>query len=54
VYIGNVSGHDYANTYCPICDKILIHRKGLLIQEYNIVDGKCKFCGREIPGIWSE
>ncbi len=52
VYIGNVSGHDYANTYCPECGKMLIFRKGLLIQENNIVDGRCKFCGHEIPGIW--
>jgi len=54
VYIGNVSGHKYANTYCPECGEILIRRKGLLIQENNIVDGKCKFCGHEIPGIWGE
>ena len=54
VYIGNISGHDYANTYCPKCGKMLIYRKGLLIQENNIVDGKCKFCGHEIPGIWGE
>jgi len=54
VYIGNVSGHDYANTYCPKCGKILIRRKGLLIQENNIVDGKCRFCGHEIPGLWKE
>ena len=52
VYVGNVSGHDYANTYCPSCGKILIERKGLLIQQNNIMDGKCKFCGHEIPGIW--
>jgi pyruvate formate lyase activating enzyme len=52
VYIGNVSGHDYANTCCPECGKMLIFRKGLLIQENNIVDGKCKFCGHTIPGIW--
>lgn len=54
VYIGNVSGHDYANTYCPKCGKILIERKGLLIQQNNIVDMRCKFCGHEIPGIWGE
>ena len=52
VYIGNVSGHDYANTYCPNCGKILVKRKGLLIQEYNIEDRKCVFCGHVIPGIW--
>jgi len=54
VYVGNVSGHDYANTYCPKCGKILIERKGLLIQQNNIVDMRCKFCGHEIPGIWGE
>ena len=48
VYIGNVSGHDYANTYCPNCGKMLIHRKGLLIQENNIEDGRCQFCGHLI------
>jgi len=52
VYIGNVSGHDSAHTYCPKCGKILIRRKGLLIQENNIVNGKCQFCNHEIPGIW--
>ncbi|MFC1906581.1 AmmeMemoRadiSam system radical SAM enzyme [Chloroflexota bacterium] len=51
-YIDNVSGHDAANTYCPNCGEMLVHRKGLLIDENNIVDGKCKFCGRDIPGIW--
>jgi len=39
VYIGNVPGHDYANTYCPKCGKILVNRKGLLIQQNNIVAG---------------
>lgn len=54
VYIGNVSGHDYANTYCPKCGKILVERKGLLIRQNNIVDGRCNFCGHEIPGIWGK
>ena len=53
VYIGNVSGHDSAHTYCPECGKILIERKGLLIQQNNIVNGKCEFCGHKIPGIWA-
>ncbi|MBA7600331.1 hypothetical protein ES703_07381 [subsurface metagenome] len=54
VYIGNVSGHAYANTYCPKCGKILVERKGLLIRQNNIVDGRCNFCGHEIPGIWGK
>jgi pyruvate formate lyase activating enzyme len=54
VYIGNVSGHDYANTYCPNCSNLLIERRGLLIPQDHIVGGKCEFCGHEIPGIWKE
>lgn len=52
VYIGNVYGHLKENTYCPRCGKILIKRMGYAIEENNIVDGKCKFCGNKIPGVW--
>lgn len=52
VYLGNVPGHEGENTYCPSCRKILIHRYGYTILENNIKNGKCVFCGKEIPGIW--
>jgi len=52
VYIGNVAGHRYDNTFCPECGRLLIHRMGLNILANNIEGGKCKFCGHEIPGIW--
>ena len=53
VYIGNVPGHPKGNTYCPHCGKLLIERIGFLaIGQNNIVNGKCKFCGEEIPGVW--
>jgi len=53
VYIGNVPGHEAGNTYCPKCGKLLIKRIGYTaVLENNIVDGKCKFCGHEIPGVW--
>lgn len=52
VYIGNVAGHLAENTYCPKCKKILIERKGYFILQNNIEDGKCKFCGEEIKGVW--
>ena len=52
VYIGNVPGHPMENTYCPKCGHILIKRRGYMILENNIIDGKCKFCGNPIPGIW--
>lgn len=52
VYIGNVPGHSGENTYCPRCGKVLIRRYGYAILENNIKNGKCVFCGEEIPGIW--
>ncbi len=36
------------------CGKILIERKGLLIQQNNIQEGKCQFCSHIIPGIWTK
>jgi pyruvate formate lyase activating enzyme len=52
VYIGNVPGSPAETTYCPKCGKPVIIRKGYSIEEINIKDGQCIFCGQEIPGIW--
>ena len=53
VYVGNVPGHPGENTYCPTCKKVVIGREGYTILEMNLKDGKCKFCGKVIPGVWS-
>jgi pyruvate formate lyase activating enzyme len=52
VYLGNVPGHEGTHTYCHNCHKILIERKGYLIPQYNLENGRCKFCGTSIPGRW--
>ncbi|MEM4615984.1 MAG: AmmeMemoRadiSam system radical SAM enzyme [Archaeoglobaceae archaeon] len=52
VYIGNVPGHRYENTFCPNCGKILIRRFSYKVLEKRIRQGKCPDCGREIYGIW--
>ncbi len=52
VYIGNVPGHRYENTYCPGCGRVLIERFGFQIRQMNIRHGRCRFCGRRIPGVW--
>jgi pyruvate formate lyase activating enzyme len=52
VYIGNVPGHEYNSTFCPYCGKRLIHRVGFSVLENNIANGKCKFCGGKIAGVW--
>jgi pyruvate formate lyase activating enzyme len=51
-YIGNVPGHKAENTYCPKCGKIVIDRTGYKINEYNIENNACKFCGEKIVGVW--
>jgi len=52
VYIGNVPGHDYNSTFCPSCNRRVIHRAHFDILEMNITYGKCKFCGSLLPGRW--
>jgi pyruvate formate lyase activating enzyme len=52
VYIGNLPGVIQENTYCPNCKKLLVSRTGYRINEVNIKDGHCKFCGYKISGIW--
>jgi pyruvate formate lyase activating enzyme len=49
VYLGNVLGHPYENTYCPECGELLIQRWGLSVTEYRLKDKKCPRCGRAIP-----
>jgi len=53
VYIGNVANTDAEHTYCAACKKLIVERKGYRILNNYIVSGKCKFCGRVIPGRWS-
>jgi len=52
VYIGNVFGHVKEQTYCPKCGKIVIKRLGYSIEEVDLVNGKCKYCGYKIAGVW--
>lgn len=49
VYIGNVPGHELENTRCPSCGRVIVRRwGGFRILEWNIENGKCKYCGAAI------
>ena len=52
VYIGNVAGNLAEDTICPKCQKVVIRRAGYMVTEINLVEGRCKFCGEKIAGIW--
>jgi pyruvate formate lyase activating enzyme len=50
VYIGNVPGHRWENTYCHNCEELLIQRYGFSIMKYYITEGKkCPNCDSKIP-----
>jgi len=53
VYLGNVPGHKRNSTYCPKCGERLLFRLHFTVLENNLADGKCRFCGYPIAGIWS-
>ncbi|MDD5730537.1 MAG: AmmeMemoRadiSam system radical SAM enzyme [Candidatus Omnitrophica bacterium] len=52
VYIGNVPGNAAESTFCPKCAKLLVERRGYFVIQNNIENGKCKFCGEKIDGVW--
>lgn len=51
-YVGNMPGHKGETTYCPRCKKPILERLGYTVLSNKIVDGKCKYCGEVIEGIW--
>jgi len=53
VYIGNVPGHEAENTFCPSCRKAVVERTGFTVRGIHLKSGKCRFCGKPIPGIWA-
>jgi pyruvate formate lyase activating enzyme len=49
VYIGNVPGHKYENTYCPNCKELLIERFSFFINRWRLKEGNiCPKCGEKI------
>ncbi|WP_457591189.1 AmmeMemoRadiSam system radical SAM enzyme [Geoglobus sp.] len=44
VYIGNVWGHRYENTYCPNCGELLIEREGFHVRRIELNGDRCPTC----------
>ena len=53
VYIGNPTSHEAWNTLCPECQKTILQRTGYMIKDIHVKEGKCEYCGKPIPGIWT-
>lgn len=54
VYLGNVSGHEGENTYCPKCHEMVIGRVSYHIFKKSLKKGACPVCGHRIPGVWEQ
>ncbi|OQX82184.1 MAG: AmmeMemoRadiSam system radical SAM enzyme [Candidatus Omnitrophica bacterium 4484_70.1] len=52
IYIGNIFTDYGENTYCPQCGKIVIKRVGFSVKENNLIQGRCKFCGEKLAGVY--
>ncbi|MCQ8892074.1 MAG: hypothetical protein NQU41_01675, partial [Candidatus Methanosuratincola sp.] len=48
VYLGNVPGHRYENTYCPSCGKLVIGRIGFQVTSLRLKGSSCAYCGSRI------
>lgn len=53
VYVGNIPGHRYDNTYCPSCHSLLIRRIGFDVRVNVLRDGCCPECSRRVAGVWN-
>jgi pyruvate formate lyase activating enzyme len=52
VYVGNMPGHQGANTICPNCGKVVVERMAFTVLKKNLKGGRCAFCGHQIGGLW--
>ncbi|MBN2346331.1 MAG: AmmeMemoRadiSam system radical SAM enzyme [Candidatus Aminicenantes bacterium] len=51
-YVGNLLS-DAEHTFCPACGKVLLRRLMYSVENAGLKDGRCRFCGEEIPGVFS-
>ena len=48
VYMGNTRTETGQDTFCPGCKTLVTKRRGYNTQLLNIINGKCRVCGKEI------
>ena len=51
VYEGNIPGEG-EETLCWSCGKTLMKRYGFSVEENQVKDGKCGYCGAKMDGVW--
>ncbi len=48
VYLGNLPDNRHSNTYCPVCDQLLIERRSYGIRKCDLMGKNCRACGNTI------
>ncbi|HAV61069.1 MAG TPA: AmmeMemoRadiSam system radical SAM enzyme [Verrucomicrobiales bacterium] len=54
VYTGNVHDSAGGSTYCPGCGALVIERDWYELGAWNLEDGCCADCGRQISGVFEK
>ena len=52
VYLGNLPGHQGADTVCPRCSRTIVERIGFKVLERRMRGNKCAYCSAVIKGVW--
>ena len=53
VFAGNLPGRGHEDTVCPVCDKVVIGRRGFTITQRYLDGNRCTFCGVKLPIVVS-
>jgi pyruvate formate lyase activating enzyme len=53
-YTGNVHDPDGGSTFCHRCSAELVGRDGYELTAWNLVKGRCGFCGGPCAGVFEE
>lgn len=54
VYVGNVPENDSSSTFCPSCNKEIIRRFGFSLENLEVENGMCKYCGCHTNGVYED
>ena len=52
VYVGNVPGSEFENTYCHNCNELIVERYAYQIKNFMKEKGKCPVCDAIAYGIY--
>ncbi|MGA1873468.1 MAG: AmmeMemoRadiSam system radical SAM enzyme [Thermoplasmatota archaeon] len=54
VFIGNLGGGEYNDSYCPGCGRKVISRSIFAVSQKSLKGGVCAHCGASVSGVWSD